>query len=80
MDEFGLNSRRVRVEFRSSSGRIWIEFGLSLSQFWVEFESLLDSSLAQNIIINNSTELYIEEESLEWKDRNIPMWPNFEIQ
>ena len=76
MDEFGLNSRRVRVEFRSSSGRIRIEFGLCLSQFCVEFESILDSSLAQNIIINNSTELYIEE----LVEGSKHMWPNFEIQ
>ena len=33
MDEFGLNSRRVRVDFRSSSGRIRVEFGLSSSLF-----------------------------------------------
>ena len=78
MDEFGLNSRRVRVEFRSSSGRIRIEFGLCLSQFWVEFEPIFDSSLAQNIIINNSTELYIE--SPELVEGSKHMWPNFEIQ
>ena len=74
MDEFGLNLRRVRVEFRSSSGPVRVEFGLCLSQFWVEFESILDSSLAQNIIINNSTELYIEE----LVEGSKHMWLNFE--